>query len=250
MGLTFAVPKKHKENLEIFYQFGTYTNEETDENGRILWKRRQFSGKLMLTVSDKMSEIRPLVLEDCNVSIDFHIRSLSIESDFAVTVTMINRSDLNKVGSLPQDSLTMFQARLSVQISENGDFLGLTDPRIALDEDEESAMLLYSKSKTFAYGHQCSATWILDDDHCKIVRTEWLPVEKVPAYKQEGSAVFASLVNERALNANKLALASLPELISVLTNLASRYDEWIASEREIIKSVVSKHKNTAERHLV
>ena len=35
------------------------------------------------------------------------------------------------------------------EISENGDFLGLTDPRIALDEDEESAMLLYSKSKIF-----------------------------------------------------------------------------------------------------
>ena len=250
MGLTFAVPKKHKEKLEIFYQFGTYTNEETDENGRALWKRRQFSGQLMLSISDKMSEIRPLVIEDCNVSIDFHIRALSIESDFAVTVTMINRSDLKKAGSLPQDCLTMFQSGIKVQISENGEFLGLTDPRIALDEDEESAMLLYSKSKIFAYGHQCSATWILEDDQCKAVRTEWLPVEKVPAYKQEGSAVFASLVDERALNANKLASASLPELISVLTNLASRYDEWIAIEEKNIKDVVPKHKNTAERHLL
>ena len=250
MGVTFAVPNKYKDQLELFYNFGTYTNEGTDENGRSKWKRQQFSGNLKISVSDKMSEIRPLVLKDCNVAIEFHVRALSIESDYAVTVTMINRSELKNALSLTQDSLTIFQASLTVQISGNGEFLGLADPRIALDEDEESAMLLYSECKIFAYGHQCSANWILDEDLCKIVRTEWLPVEKVPAYKQEGNAVFASLVDEKALNANRLASISLHELIVVLTTLVSKYDKWIEIEKEKIGGVVPKHRKTAERHLI
>jgi hypothetical protein len=127
-----------------------------------------------------MSYIHSLVLKEGTVSIDFHIRALKIDSGFAVTVTMINRSELTSAGSIPIDILTIFQAGMKVQISGNGNLLGLTDPRIALDEDEESARLLYSRNRIFAYGHQCSANWELSQDECKMVTTEWIPVEKVP----------------------------------------------------------------------
>ena len=250
MGLTFAVSEKYRENLEVSYDFGTYTNKGIYETGRPIWKRQQFTGKISLSVLDKMSEIRPLDIQNCDITIDFHIRALSIESGYAVTVTIINRSELKNTESLSQDSLTMFQTGLSVGLSGNGSFLGLTDPRIALDEDEESAMLLYSSSKVFAYGHQCSANWFYEDESCNLVKTEWLPVEKVPAYKQEGNFVFASLVESKALNANSLSAISLEELTKILMKLVEKYDEWIISERKKISKIIPKHKNTAERHLI
>ena len=249
MGVTFAVPQQHKDHLIISYSFGTYSNETTDNSDRIEWKRKQFNGQIELVVSDKMSEIRSLVLKECKASIDFHIRALKIDAGYAVTVTMINRSEFTSGGSIPLDSLTIFQAGLKVQISGNGNLLGLTDPRIALDEDEESAMLLYSRSRIFAYGHQCSANWEVSENECKVVTTEWIPVEKVPAYKQEGSDVFASLVNDHSLNANALASMSLANLISVLNLLVESYETWIKNESNKVGTVLPKHKKTAERHL-
>lgn len=249
MGITFAVPQEHKDHLIISYSFGTYSNETTDDSGRTEWTRKQFNGQIELAVLDKMSDIHSLVLKECPISIDFHIRALKIDSGFAVTVTMINRSELTSAGSIPIDILTIFQAGMKIQISRNGNLLGLTDPRIALDEDEESAILLYSRNRIFAYGHQCSANWELSEDECKMVTTEWIPVEKVPAYKQEGNDVFLSLVNEHSLNANNLASMSLPSLITVLNVLVGCYETWIENESKKVSAVLPKYKKTAERHL-
>ena len=249
MGVTFAVPKQSKDQVLVSYNFGTYTNETKDDNGFPEWTRREFSGELEIKVYDKMSEIRPLILEDCKVSIDFHIRALSIEFGYAVTVTMINRSELSSSASVSLDGLSLFQTGLKIKISGDGNFLGLTDPRIALDEDEESAMLLYSKSKIFAHGHQCSASWELDNNECRKIQTEWIPVEKVPEYKQEGSKVFSTLLNDHSLNANWLSSLSLPNLIKILTSLADNYDSWIENESHKKSEVLPRHRKTATRHL-
>ena len=249
MGITFAVLQQHKDQLLISYSFGTYSNDTKDDQGRTVWKRQKFNGKIELAVVDKMSETRPLLLDDCKVSIDFHIRALKIDLGYAVTVTMINRSEFTGSGSVPLDSLTIFQSKLKIQISGNGNLLGLTDPRIALDEDEESAMLLYSGSRIFAYGHQCSANWELSENECKMVTTEWIPVEKVPTYKQEGSDVFLTLINKHSLSASSLASMPLHELTKVLNLLVGSYETWIGDESKKISSVIPKHKKTAERHL-
>jgi superfamily II DNA or RNA helicase len=249
MGITFAVPNKEHNELLVTYSFGTYVMQINEETGNIEWKRKQHSERKQISITDQVSKVVPLELTDCKAAIDLHIRSLRIENGFAVTITMMNRSDMKDAGTIPPDSFTVFQAGLSVEIAGNGNFLGLTDPRIALDEDEESAMLLYSKSKIFAYGHQSSANWNLEASHCKEVRTEWIPTEKVPVYKQEGSDVFRDLVECRALNANKLSTLPKDKLIEVLKLLVQQYDLWIDLESQKIIDVPQKHKKTAERHI-
>ena len=144
MGITFAVSDKERNELLVTYSFGTYVMQLNDETGNTEWKRKHFSDRKQLLITDQVSKVVPLELEDCNAIVDLHVRSLRIENGFAVTVTMMNCSDMKDAGSIPSDSFTVFQAGLSVEIEGNGNFLGLTDPRIALDEDEESAMLLYS----------------------------------------------------------------------------------------------------------
>jgi len=249
MGITFAVPEDSKRRIKVSYSFGNYINSGTDDKGRANWARKNFSGIVEISVSDKMSEIRSLDIEDCDLSIDLHIRALSINSGYAVTVTMINRSELGSNGTTQPDVLTIFQAKLQVTLGNEGKFLGLTDPRIALDEDEESAMLLYSKSKIYAYGHQCSASWDTTSGESQLVQTEWIPVEKVPAYKQEGSEFFREIVSSHGLNAYKLSEIESPKLFEILNSLVSSYDKWIEDQSKTIKDVDPKHLETAKRHI-
>jgi len=249
MGITFAVPEDSKSQIKVSYSFGNYINSGTDDKGRTNWARKNFSGTVALSVLDKMSEIRSLDIKDCDLSVDLHIRALSISSGYAVTVTMINRSELGSNGTTQPDGLTIFQAKLQVTLGNAGKFLGLTDPRIALDEDEESAMLLYSKSKIYAYGHQCSASWETTSGESQLVQTEWIPVEKVPAYKQEGSEFFREIVSSHGLNANKLSEIEAPKLFEILNSLVSSYDKWIEDQSKNIKDVDPKHLETARRHM-
>ena len=72
------------------------------------------------------------------------------------------------------------------------------------------------------------------------MRTEWIPTEKVPVYKQEGSDVFRDLVEAHALNANRLSTLSKVKLIEVLKLLVQRYDLWIDLESQKIVNVQQK----------
>lgn len=249
MGISFALPFSECPEIFVNYEFSNYVEFE-DENKRELWARK--NNQEILKVDVNFIGNRYIPIENCseNLKVMLHIRVKKFLGTRIVTVTLVNASKLETGAKVEANGKSLFQTFLRISLPSDLNFLGLPDDRLPIDEDEESAQLLYSKQLSYAVGHQCSATWDYEKFTVSTVETSWLPVEYVPMYSQKGHDYFRNLVDSKSLQAEFLSNSPKIDVLTVLNDLCIAYEKWINLNRSYLPALDSNLINTANRHLI
>lgn len=159
-----------------------------------------------------------------------------------------------------EDSISLFQTSIKVEIFRNGELAQAISPYpereesaiLNTDHEARSISLLYRNNPTFAIGHGCSATWSRPVDgverHTRSeVTGEFLPVVEVPS--------MTPLISDQNGNLLSVPMGPLAGLdpdddgLESLNRLVDAYESWI-SDREIEASrFIGNHLTAAQAHL-
>lgn len=252
MGLSFAFKSSKEESFEVSYSFGSYSLLETQDSKKQkseAWNRREVKGQVEIVLGDDSNHYLDLDVGDLPLSIKLNIRNKTLNNVRLVTVTLINASRILDDSKIDGNIKSIFQTHLSVMRSKNSKFMGLPDQRMPIDEDEESARLLYWNEHSYAVGHQCSATWSPTEEEITKVETDWLPSEHVPMFSQAGHEVFEKLASSGSLEARLLANQDKVTVLHTLKVLSECYEKWIQKQEEEISKLPSSLVPTAKKHI-
>ena len=252
MGLSFALDVSKKPTFDIHYSFGAYSvskNSQENRPSEELWLRRNIEGVLEVELKDNSNSYIDITIPESPLLIKLNVRNKISNGMRLVTVTLINASRLEEGDKIDGNAKSIFQSKIRVEVKENTSFIGLPDDRLPIDEDEESARLLYWAEHSYAVGHQCAATWSSAASPILSVETDWLPTESVPMFSQAGHLVFSSLISSKALEAERLATQSKDELIHALTDLVDCYLSWIEIQKQELVNLPTALISTANRHI-
>lgn len=254
MGLSFATSLVEEvSRITLIIEFATYESEleKKEESKSRIWKRTQHRKNLEIELTDKLNRFLPIKLTELpqDLEIGLHLRSIATEGRILTTVTLMNRTQLTDEDFIKQEELTLFQTKVIVECEETYDFVGLPDLRVPIDEDEESTRLLYRDCITYAFGHQCSASWDMNSTPPTRINTEWLPKSQVSTFSQEGHGVFSHLVKSGRLSAKSLATGDLNSVNEALVDLMSAYAEWIETQKHLFPMLSKEQRITASKHI-
>lgn len=250
MGISFGL-EKGPSSFRVSYSFGAYKlTEEKDEDGgtKELWSRQEIVGVKEISIGQDQNDYLDIDTEIEGLVAKIHVRSKLTTELRMVTVSLINtsRSDDSKKDG---NSKSLFQTMLMITTASDSKFVGLPDSKVPYDEDEESAKLLYSEEKSFAVGHQCSATWSATDNEIKEIRTEWIPVENVLMFSQSGHEVFYPLISNNKLSAKTIAVQGQNETLAMVDELIGAYEKWIEIQLNKTISLASELQPIASKHI-
>jgi len=159
-----------------------------------------------------------------------------------LTVCLINRTTASG-----RHENCLFQAGFAATIiSPKGETHILPYPKPDLNSDykeEQSLALLYRKMETYAVGHGCAANWDKEasDGIVKTVIAECLPTFETP-----------SITPDIGIEVPMAPLAGLipgDDGFTALTELVSRYEQWIEDRRNEIMSLGKEYKDAADWHM-
>jgi hypothetical protein len=254
MGISFAVSGETS-RLEVNVLFATYEAIEATESpsgkNKILWSREEFSQKLLVQVDALTSSIQVIQIGAHEPSkAKLHVRQVTINTGKLVTVTLLNSAETSETDPADRNTIEqqiLFQTRISVK-TVDGEFIPKPNNPIGADFDSRMSALLYSQTKSFATGHQCSAKWE-GDGSTKELSSTWIPVATVPAFSESGSAEFRSLVASGELSANKLGQGNLETVVRSLRSLTASYQNWIKHKTDMSTSLDTIYSAIANDHL-
>ena len=252
MGLSFAFKSSERETFEVGYSFGSYSlldSQESKKQKSENWKRHEIKGQVEIVLADDSNQYLDLDVSDLSLSIKLNIRNKILNNTRLVTVTLINASRILDDSKIEGNIKSIFQTHLSVTRKENSKFMGLPDQRMPIDEDEESARLLYWNEHSYAVGHQCSATWSSTEEEIYKVETDWMPSENVPMFSQAGHEVFGRLATSGNLEAQLLANQDKVAVLRTLKELSECYEKWIEKQEAEVSKLPSSLVSTAKRHI-
>lgn len=252
MGLSFALAVSKRPTFDIHYSFGAYSVSKNNQENRVseeLWLRRNIEGVLEVELKDNSNSYIDIAIPESPLLIKLNVRNKISNGMRLVTVTLINASRLEEGDKIDGNAKSIFQSKIRVEVKENTSFIGLPDDRLPIDEDEESARLLYWAENSYAVGHQCAATWTSTSSPILSVETDWLPTESVPMFSQAGHQVFSKLISSKALEAERLATQNKDELIRALTDLVNCYLSWIEIQKQELVNLPTALMVTADRHI-
>ncbi|MFW9259339.1 helicase-related protein, partial [Nostoc sp. CALU 546] len=157
-----------------------------------------------------------------------------------LTVCLINRTN----GSRDEDCL--FQAGFKATIvSPKGEahILPYPKPDFNSDDEEQSIALLYRQMETYAVGHGCAADWDKESSagRVKAVTAECLPTFETP-----------SITPDIGIEVPMAPLAGLvqdDDGFASLSDVVSRYEQWINYKKIEIRSLDTEYQNAANRHM-
>lgn len=249
MGMSFAISKGSNSKIKVSFRFGIYSHLPSSENGDGKWKREQVSDSIIVNLDRDTRKEIPILKQRKDLDLAIYVRTLEFDEGMACTVTLMNRTASRSKDPQLEDERTLFQTELRIDCLEKNQFIGIEDKRPIVDEDSESARLLYSQEKSYAFGHQCSAQWYVEGRDVIYIETTWIPSQLVKSYKQTGHQVFSSLVESGRLSADYLASSSDLEVIDTLRSLVDCYSEWISIQKSQLKLLANDLETVGRRHL-
>jgi hypothetical protein len=255
MGLSFATEaSSDRHSVQVSLSFATYSVEDAkDVAGKSIvnWKRQPFKHTISpLELPEEGSRALPVSLRGLEPDIRLHIRTKRTPEGLISTITLINHSRPER-DKREMERHSLFQACISVEAMDGTVIVPRPGRRVANDEDEESAQLLFRNCPEFAAGHQCSVGWDSEGGARRTTRvyTRWLPSAVVPGVRERGHDVFRPAVEAGSFNASELANCSDGELARRLNLLPQAYREWIILQEGRITSLPKELQRTSRANL-
>ena len=249
MGMSFAIDNKETTRIEICYGFGIYRHIPSTPDHEAKWQREQVKESLSIELSKNDRLEIPILKDRKDLDLAIYVRSVGFAEGIASTITIINRTASKSSDATIEDERTLFQVEIEIKCLDHTQFVGIEDKRPIVDEDSESARLLYSEEKSYAFGHHCSAQWNTTNGKVSSLKTSWIPTELVKSYKQTGHEVFSGLIKSDHLSTRYLALSSDDVVIAALKKLVNSYSDWISIQNKKLQEINENLKSVGNRHL-
>ena len=250
MGLSFLAPKDAAE-LEVAVRWGDYSQAELEgEDGRStqIWQRVPRDESVTVSLARDREATEFAVPGSAGLSLHVVERTVAAEEleellpkgTRSVSVFLVNHRAPNDENP---DLAYAFQAQL--EIRSDFPFVPRPDLRgaLAAEWDEQVADLHYADTPAYATGHGVSVDWDIEEDLCRLIRTEWIPkgeVEKTQTAEvptaELSMEVLGSIIDGSAAS-------------KALSPLVARYRNWIEEKRAEIVSLSGGRKATAEQLL-
>jgi hypothetical protein len=243
LGLSFRVGGESPA-IRVRVSGGRYAREARDGSGE-RWTRQPVMVELDVALAPGYRS----TAIDSPLSLSLATRVTSSPEGFAVTAVVSNIAD-GPVGAIWTEENSLFQARVEVTPSPGTRIIPRPFASSALEDEDQSARLLYRRVHEFAVGHTASATWAVEGGSAVCVATTWLPRVLVPAFSADGSIDFAPWVVSDGASAEWISSASDEDLIQSLEALAAAYRGWMAGQEGQLERLSDDERLTAERHLV
>lgn len=209
-------------------------------------ERDTLGGGRVLRCALQMPEGSPLQL-----CVECFARQLQGGADvWLITVVLRNTSQSQTVRG--NHEATLYQSYFEVSI-ENGAIEKYPEsqrPFAELDSDEQSLLLLYRESATWAIGHGCAAGWDSRPDEVPtLVYADVMPAVELPSMTPEitGADGMAIRLAMRALAG--LSDDGTGEAWTALDCLSREYGVWIERQSRTAENLAPHLKSVASRHL-
>ena len=251
MGLSVLIPPQ-VENLEAIVRYGEYKHVDQNEGnpGPQQWERIPQEENVPVDVGNiGLGNGKVAVPNSRGVELVWSVRSVPDtgyegglpKGTRSLSLFVVNRrkpaaDDNRDEGFIFQVALelrseTSFIARPNLHSLESDDW------------DERVADLQYREAFEFSVGHSISTEAIVEQDDCRVVKTNWLPtaeVEKVAPSKSPGVT----------LNMELLALLrDGADAQDQLGSLVVSYKDWIKSQETSFERLSAHRKETAQELL-
>jgi hypothetical protein len=170
-----------------------------------------------------------------------------------VTATLINvaEEDMQR-----RHEIALFQSSLQIESMPGQPFevVGRSTDAPSGDEDFETNELLYRNVIEYAVGHGVSTDWELCDHSVVMLKTAWLPSQKVSSVSPSGHSRLVQLAEsgESPFTGKFLADPSNgQEIRRRLELLAAEYEGWISDRNKELDALnlAPRNRQTADRHL-
>ena len=247
-GISFAARAPESlPKLEVRVSFATYKpipiasievkDGDSRNRQRIGWQRRVHDILLDQVVLDSRSKLIDLEPQGAPHSVSLHLRTAVWTGGTLATCTLLNQAENDETeGREGLERLTLFQTRIEIRPCVGTELVARPSRRVAFDDDDKSAALLYRNAREFATGHTCSAEWRSERQAgtALVVATSWVPIAVVPATNVAGHEVFDAMKksnNQSPLSAHALVSIAADEIADCLLQLPIAYEKWI-TERE------------------
>ncbi|HUQ70724.1 MAG TPA: DISARM system helicase DrmA [Planctomycetaceae bacterium] len=252
MGLSVLIPKA-TDTLSVVVRWGDYRRQKPDDGHGASeeWKREQHEERVTLRVPASTQHppvqekvpgshglsvalaVRPVVSDGGEVELPKGTRSVS--------VFLVNRR--TPAPDDTRDEAFVFQTQLDLHCEAG--FVPRPNLRSLESEDwdERVADLQYRDACEFAVGHSVATEAVLDDCHCHLVRTCWIPegdVERVAPAPIDGVELSMDALSQ---------LASGEEAKQKLGNFVGQYRTWIDAQQGAIPQKPPQRRATAEELL-
>ena len=236
-------------------------NDEDQAPKTIDWHRKPFEYRFEVEASESRGAWwqDEFTLADgsrkTDTQINVHVRRRMVDGVLTITASLVNRAERNE-GQSP-GAISLYQTEISVTARTEagaGRIVQRKDASGVPDAEEASGNLLYRRWHEYAVGHGVAAHW--DDPEggrVEVVRTDWMPIQSVPAMSRKGHADLSPLLvsDISPFAAKRLADETLKDKnIAGLEELCRIYGGWIEDRRrEIDSSWPEDQKNAAEENL-
>lgn len=260
-GMSFAartIRRNNNAKVDVSINFATYKSaspaESTTERR---WQRHAYD----ISIDGvKLQTERPPPSIDLKrhggpANVKLHLRTASWSDRTLATITLLNLAQVDKNdGRDGIEQLTLFQVRIEIRPHQGTLLVARPLRRVAFDEDDRSAELLYRDAREFANGHTCSVEWKsgAEPETASMVATSWLPTTKVHATSTIGHQIFHSLrenSEDNPLSARWLATADKEKLANALQRLPAAYGKWIKTKEIEAMSLDKKMLSQAEKNI-
>lgn len=261
MGISFLAEVAPGSSLHVEVSFARYIRKvvQIAEQPRDWWLRRARTFPVDVEADALTGEGAAYFNESLEVARD---RTLEVQvlsrprPDAAkarlITVSLVNRS----TGAGRMSEKAFFQVGFSASMRNAPDtathsILPYPRPARARDEEEAAIDLLYRHAKTFAVGHGCAAQWDPESgtDQVSQVRAVALPVVQTPSVTPEIQRDDGSLLEIDMAKLGGLRGDDDREPLDDLSDLVSRYEDWIQEKELTAQSLAEHNKAAARRHL-
>lgn len=269
MGISFMAELPEGSSVEVTVKGGRYQTKEVwisgEDKARVWWLRtplrfiaifkgENILGKRGLIVPGRFQKSKDI--DNLDIRIELLSRPDPIERSEKsrrrlITVYIVNRTKTD--GSFPLDALCLFQARFSVRVSApDHSPCVLPYPEASFkepDEEDQSLLLLYRKTQTFATGHGCAADWDVREGETRAttVRAVAFPIFEAPSItpqirRKDNTDVLVPMAPLSGLDGRNDGMDSLEEVVNL-------YGEWISEREREASSLENRHKTIANAHL-
>ena len=238
--------------LTVTVRWGDYRLQQPKEGqgGAIQWKRTPREEQIVLDLPEQTQQpVEKDVPASKGLRLALSVRPVNSDGSEgglptgtrSVSVFLVNRR--RPAPDDTRDEAFAFQTQIEVASEQplvprpNLRSLGSSD------WDERVSDLQYRDVCEFAVGHSVATEVILEDGHCRHVRTCWIPdaeVERVAPAEIDGV--------ERSMDA-LAQLASVEEARSKMGRFVVQYRDWITQQRAKMPKSPAKRKETAEELL-